>query len=414
MTGSAQCWTKPAKYIIPLHDFTQLANFIAKKRPRIDVPPSLISTLNRLITLRAGFAKLLAQHGQAFNSESEARHQHFMNALKDVRSILQPHPSVETEEQSKPASEDDKTPKPPGGGLMNRFSALSVDEPSQGFLERFSTECDHAARPLQLAGDASVFEAGLEKPEEELMFLCSALLRDLNEIRPSNHPMWPQKETTWDPAAFAISTNVAISLDRGLIDEVEPLLEKAKAGSLFMMETMASVMEKTAQDTAEPMPPAPGSPSDSMHEVVKRIRDPHFLILLATRFDLSKPCRMQWPSAMGLLSPPTMPIILISLICPGFVPREDWFDQDALLIEHYFCGMMLVLQTMGGFPVEDELFRAARGYNNTNKLSISLVFAFQIFLDINRLTEQSFPPISSREKPRSIKIYATSKNAPGS
>ncbi|CAI6044649.1 unnamed protein product [Clonostachys chloroleuca] len=163
MTGSAQCWTKPAKYIIPLHAFTQLANFIAKKHPRIDVPPSLISTLNRLITLRAGFAKLLAQHGQAFNSVSEARHQHFMNALKDVRSILQPHPSVETEEQSKPASEDDKTPKPPGGGLMSRFSALSVDEPSQGFLERFATECGHAARPLQLAGDASVFEAGLEK-----------------------------------------------------------------------------------------------------------------------------------------------------------------------------------------------------------------------------------------------------------
>ncbi|CAH0023410.1 unnamed protein product [Clonostachys rhizophaga] len=201
---------KPAKYIIPLHDFTQLANFIAKKRQRIDVPSSLISTLNRLNTLRAGFAKLLAQHGQAFNSESEARHQHFVNALKDVRSILQPHPSVETEEQSKPASEDEKAPKPPGGGLMNRFSALSVDEPSQDFLERFAKECDHAARPSQLVDDVSVFEADLEKAEEELMFLCSALLRDSNEIRSYIHPMWPHKETTWDPGAFSVSTNVAI------------------------------------------------------------------------------------------------------------------------------------------------------------------------------------------------------------
>ncbi|CAH0023409.1 unnamed protein product [Clonostachys rhizophaga] len=54
------------------------------------------------------------------------------------------------------------------------------------------------------------------------------------------------------------------------------------------------------------------------------------------------------------------------------------FDEPAgnttyIYIEHYLCDMMLVLQRMGGFPVEDELFRA-------------------IFLDINRLTEQSFLP----------------------
>ncbi|CAG9986421.1 unnamed protein product [Clonostachys byssicola] len=54
---------KSAKYIIPLHDFTQLANFIAKKRPRVDIPPSLISTFDRSINLRAGFARLLAQQG---------------------------------------------------------------------------------------------------------------------------------------------------------------------------------------------------------------------------------------------------------------------------------------------------------------------------------------------------------------
>nr|CAH0046424.1 unnamed protein product [Clonostachys solani] len=362
-----------AKYIIPLHDFTQLANFIAKKRPPVVIPSSLVSTIDRLINLRVGFAKLLARHGQAFSSESEARHDYFVNILRGVRTILQPHPS------------------PPGGAFLNRFSVLSVDEPSQGFLERFAKECDHAARPSQQADDPGVFEAGTQASEEELMFLCSSLLRDLNEIRSSIHPMWPQKETTWDPAAFSISTNVAVSLGRGLIDEVEPLLEKAKGGSMFMMETMASVMEKTAKDTAELTPPvATGSLSGAMQEAVQRIRDPYFSSFSNSIRSLKAQHEAMTIRDGFIISPRDADQIDLTRL-PSVCSKEDWFDQDALRIEHYFCDMMLVLQTMGGFPVEDELFRAVKRYKNTSKVSMSLVFAFQIFLDISHLTEESFP-----------------------
>ncbi|VUC31970.1 unnamed protein product [Clonostachys rosea] len=389
---------KTGKYIIPLHDFTQLASFIARKHPPVAVPTSLISTISRLIDLRTGFGKLLAQQGYPYSSESEARHDYFVNILKGVRDILQPPPPANTKLQANRKYENKKAAQPSGSGFVNRFSALSIDEPSQDFLERFAKECEHANRPSQSADDPTVFEAEPETSEEELMLLCSALLRDLNEIRSSIHPMWPQKATTWDPAAFSISTNVAISLGRGLIDEVEPLLEKAKGGSLLMMETMASIMEKTAKakakakdkDKAKVSPPAaPGIPSNALSEAFKNLGDPYFSSFSNSIRSLKAQHERMAIRDGFVISPCDADQIDLTRP-PSVRSEEEWFYQDALRIEHYFCDMMLVLQTMGGFPIEDELFRAVRRYKNTSSLSMSLVFAFQVFLDISRLTEESF------------------------
>ncbi|VUC22888.1 unnamed protein product [Clonostachys rosea] len=49
---------------------------------------------------------------------------------------------------------------------------------------------------------------------------------------------------------------------------------------------------------------------------------------------------------------------------------------------------MLALQTLDGYPIEDELFQAVRRYKNTGKPSISLVFGFQVYLNIRRCMEK--------------------------
>lgn len=61
-----------SKYTVTLADFLPLASFIAKCRsPVVSVPDVFSTTLNRLITARSGFGRMMDDHGAKPDPEAD-------------------------------------------------------------------------------------------------------------------------------------------------------------------------------------------------------------------------------------------------------------------------------------------------------------------------------------------------------
>ncbi|VUC22886.1 unnamed protein product [Clonostachys rosea] len=145
------------KYIIPLHDFIQLSNFITQRRKQVNVPASFFMTVDRLIDLRSGFGKLLMKNGKTLSSKDKADQDYFVNILRGFRGLLCPnHKPKPTVEAVSPLHEREEDPSSSDRDVRNRFSALSIDEPSEAFLKRFAAESQIAERPSQPTDDATI------------------------------------------------------------------------------------------------------------------------------------------------------------------------------------------------------------------------------------------------------------------
>ncbi|KAJ3542223.1 hypothetical protein NM208_g4219 [Fusarium decemcellulare] len=59
------------------------------------------------------------------------------------------------------------------------------------------------------------------------------------------------------------------------------------------------------------------------------------------------------------------------------------YDQDAALLLDYLVELIIAIRDLPDYPVEDEFMRIVAEFDKTHHISLSLVFAVQIFLDIH-------------------------------
>ena len=146
-----------AVHVTALKDFVVLASYIvSSKRPKASMPASVMSLLNRAITLRKRFAAWYAKAVPSGASGSTAGHGHFTKVLEEVFQILKPlSPSdVDLLGCNQEASVQ----------FNNLFENLNVETPSQAFLnapdvkteaksskKKFVAECDDSLQEAYLA-----------------------------------------------------------------------------------------------------------------------------------------------------------------------------------------------------------------------------------------------------------------------
>ncbi|KAL2875313.1 hypothetical protein SGCOL_009476 [Colletotrichum sp. CLE4] len=233
--GSNPETTTETKYIIAIKGFLPLATFIAGRQdPAVSVPDVFSTTIDRIVRLRSAFAGHLSDGGAQPNSQSDEQHEYFVGVLIKVREALR---SNMAPTKAEGAAADAGTnaindaPNDPAKDLGNRFAALSVDEPTEAFIEAFRNASHERPKPSD--EDPVSYESEPQSSPGDAMFAVSALANDLQKIRAQIKSIWVNhRYGTLDLASAAVATTVATSIARGLIKEVAPLLD-AQEGGVF-------------------------------------------------------------------------------------------------------------------------------------------------------------------------------------
>jgi hypothetical protein len=358
------------KHIIAVKDFLPLANFIAGRRsPAVSVPDVFSTTINRVITLRSGFGDMMNAEGVVPNAKSDEKHGYFVGILEAVRNALRP---LMTPVSAATAAEAIKVNATASwdatADLGSRFSALNVEEPSQAFINDFRNATHE--RPKQPANDPVTYEAEQQTSFEEIFFAFTILLQDLNRIRAQISQIWSkQRDGLFDLAAAAIATNTAVSLARGLIEEVTPIINQHPGGYFDLIGQLYTALCITKGEVPEAMFFVG---KDGTDYKTYDLTDSIFMDSLK----LVKAC-------VDALQPSVIP-----LIREGFFGRYDptsdrttkngfeKFREDRILITEMFTELITVIRSVPDYPVEDEFLRSMRDKCSTRPYTVS----FHLFL----------------------------------
>ncbi|KAH8172494.1 hypothetical protein LIA77_06749 [Sarocladium implicatum] len=369
---------KTPKHIIAVRDFVSLAQFIAARGQTVTVPAVFSQTIDRLITLRSEFGVKLADTGAQPDPKSSQKHGHFVDVLRAVREALRPV-SASAEENVMPSSAKDASSGQSGDSPMSlggKFAALTVHEPSKEFLEAFRNEAHE--RPTPPDGETISYEAEPQTSLEDVLFAFTVLLNDLMRIRSRIEWIWSNhRDGVFDLAASAVATNTALSLARGLIEEVAPLFESQDEGvweviNKFFLLTCLRKGFKAEQVCLE-------GKTDNFNYDLYETADECYVS--AARL---------LHTFVGVLNPQHLPIIKEGTVCkydPGSdrdsKTGQEKFLEDQCLLMQFFTELMTVVRMVPEYPVEDEFLREMRNLDHTKSMSFSLVFTAQIFLDIH-------------------------------
>lgn len=205
--------TSAPKYTITVKDFITLAEFLAL-RPDVNVPAPVWETIERAISLRQAHNDYHAQQQAATNGIDDG-HAYFLGVLEKVRDVLKPRRrTVPTPTQGQAAPSSDPT-EDVEVRLDNMFAALTVEEPSQDFLN--APEIAPAAK-----SDKTTAKYIVEPSDDplELYLATAAMLQDCSKIRNAIRHAWrsySQRAVTL--IAAAITTDVGIKMIQELEEQ---------------------------------------------------------------------------------------------------------------------------------------------------------------------------------------------------
>jgi hypothetical protein len=395
---------KKPTYIIALSDFVQLANFLATRTPRVVVPKAFTTTLSRLIYQRRAFANLLRKHGQSSDANSAKTHGHFVTILETVRNLLCPLEGRVSPRSDPSSNAGEGTPAAPNGsssgspppthdplrGLGNRFANLSVDEPSQSFLDAFAQESAPVERPIAPEDDPVIYEAEPQTSLEDAFFVYFALVDDLHNIRQDIRSLWVHHLEGLDIAAVAVATNVALSVARGLVQEAMPMLKTItdtfKGGFLgaalaFLVKGCVDEKESNATQSFDFDP--------RFNELWDRA-----LISMLRLYKII-PVKCTWRS----------PEFVAGKI-PDHLSEDGWdlktedqkLHECGQIVMQHASDMSAVIAAIPVFPLEDEILRGLREFQETGEAPLHLAFSSQVLVDIHVVLKGRIRDTFSRVK----------------
>ena len=433
------------KYTVALKDFLPMAECIAKSRkPLITVPSSFVSTIDRAIRLRSAFAAEMALHGVKVDQDADITHDYFISVLEKVNEALRPRfPPCQKEKTTQSAEKED---------ISRGFQALSVEEPSQEFLNAPDAELPQKAQsdstsykakkdqedrlweilnapdilelPQKVQGDRADYKAD-DGEEEENGFndlLCALVLVEAQGMRDQIRWIWQSYlDKAIDITAAAVATNVGIQRIRKLSEECSMSNAKNALRAAELHFSINACWKRTSLRL-------------NFREMVDDVLDlrkdldegmcPNDLLvdfnnsfLYAVR--IIEPLVKQTQDSLVFLRPPKV---------ENPTARDQGLHEELEALYDFWVEGVLFLhnniEKAGSyrFPVEDEFLRMLRKTNETNEVSFEMAFIAQVFLDMRRLlgntesmAEESMGYIVQTKfaLDRFVEIWADSASAKG-
>lgn len=358
------------KLIVALKELPRLAEYIATvKGSAKSIPPAFVAALDRLISVRASFDKLVEPE---FN---DLQKDFFVVILKAVKHALRARfPKI-------PNPNSLPTVVPQGSSLQDQGRHLRACEMLLKIVYPPPSSADAVLqRPTQRTEDTTEYALEVPTSREAAVFAYFALVEDLHRIRSRVGWIWTnQKAGTANHAAAAIATNTAVSLARGLVEDVNPILDAYPGGVAGLVNHVFwRIAESTNHSLAKCL--RPGYPPDH-----------------ALTYDLSdNMCYLAFDVMHQLIPRFKQNALTASFTdcedCENLV--DDWdakstvdkVTADKTLLDQIFTELTTLINGIGTeYPVEDEFIRGLREVKDTNEVTLSLVFAAQMFLDIHHI-----------------------------
>jgi hypothetical protein len=381
--ASTQEISQPPRYLIAVKDFINLSEWIAgSTKPRIKVPATFIAVLDRAIVTRKEHHRLWqskddsSESDSRFQNSAEDTHLYFIGVLEKVREILTPLKCPQDPEKINTApSQEVSDASNHLSHFTNQFDALEVEEPSEGFAsaESASGEQKTAETPkLQYGVDTFSIKG-------ESHYAFTLILGDLDDMRQYLQFVWTGYRTgSYSLTAAALTTDTAIELARELHDDyVGTFPENAD------LETNMRVIYGTACFLADIDPREAARSEDPMDfalwDRVERFFYPAWLHVAVTLENAT-------PGRIMTVGRSRISTYDASSDRTSKSPREKLL-KDCWILGHMlpdFC-VFANLDEDEAMPAEDQMMIGLRELFLEKKVSIWLVFAVQVFLDIHHV-----------------------------
>jgi hypothetical protein len=251
-------------------------------------------------------------------------------------------------------------PVPAADDLRNRVSALTIDEPSEEFLNAPDVE-----RPAKLPDDCAAYESESLISLEDAIFALEILFDDMSRIRSHITWIWSQyKIGVFDLAAVAITTNTAIELVRSMIEDMLPLFKTF--GSLgemlhYFFEVTDSITSQGTDVIADSGDMDPVEIYDASN--LKHLAIYTWIESFAAAIDCNK---VPW-----FLDEPRDPTTNKS---PS--TWEEKCDEEHALLMPCLTHLMAVVEICGNtFYLQDEFIRGLVELDKSKEIPLYLVFA---------------------------------------
>lgn len=356
-------------YTVATKEWTVLAEYIAKlSDPPVDVPRKLAALLDTTIGLRQSFSGEIADilEDSVEKRQSDDRHDFFLGILKKVRAVLGPRfPQGSLSTTKKPRTLTE---------VVNIFENLDLEEPSE------TSDLDSRVKPAAVvAQNEPIYKAERQTDIQESFFALHLLLHDFNRLRTEVSHAWAgYKNGMHDLIAAAITTNTAVDLARSMTDELKGTF--SKHGGAHRMLQVYYAAQCIGAGSSEEYKERPGD-------------DLNF-----TQYKLAE--AMFWPASQLLTAfcevikenpNPEMKRGHYGVYNPlsnreKKDNRAKFLEDKILLLEmlpefHYYCRTTKPSPP----PVEDEFTRGLRTMFQTKEVTLPLVFAGTLFLDIHHM-----------------------------
>lgn len=372
-------------YRIRLAQFRELATVIVNGKERPSIPRALINLLKDTISLRKDFAQFFRKHRKQTSSvEADSKHTHFIEKLEEVLEILKPAESPVPLARSALENNGATLTEPKNQNLDNRFSALAVEELDDYDLFPEVT-ASPAAKKSSVKPRQVVFQPNTDNDNvDELQFAIYCFFEDLNNARLHLQKLWTQyKLGMIGLEDVSVITNTTFDLARRADEELCLSLSHIPEADFLLSDPggLGYILYAYSCMTNGVDPTKRQEPDDWFNYEMADLGQWLYL-----------PMKTMLSAFWKVINPGRLP-----LFRKGFYGtyrpeanrsrmslREKFAENKIVIMEALpdFCMM-----EMGSVdPVgRDELTRGLKEMCTTKKASTWLLFATQVFLDINHL-----------------------------
>ncbi|ORY71843.1 uncharacterized protein BCR38DRAFT_329289 [Pseudomassariella vexata] len=367
----------PSKeHIIDVKDFVPLAEYVVaiNTKPAVSVPETIVIVTRRVIKVRKDFGSQLRERGYKLDEDSDRRHAHFVTILEDVLRILRL--KVASRQQAKVNTSSDTNQA--GGNPIEGFVHLSVDEPSQEFLD-----APDFVHPEIVHENGSKYEAKLQSTRDEALFALQTVMADVDEIRRFVLFEWTKIASSQSPTSQSISvasimTDTAIGIARHLVEEIDPLLEEHGGWLELLKELYVCESRQSLQDDS--FSPFAGRENRG---IILCFPECERTLILA--WDILKAHRN------GFARKDVYIINNNVLEHPEWQTGAEDFEVAYDLVGSFMLGLKRIALNGRKWPlVIDEFVRGLVEIFRTREIPFFSLLATQLFIDINRTMGSKF------------------------
>ena len=373
------------KHLIAINDFVSLAEWIAKStKPRVGVPASFVSVLDRAITVRKRhndrwYSRSKNDGDSSKENQANESHGYFVGILEKVRQVLQPRMPSELlkEPLTQPVGATPTSKGSTTGHGTKLFENLNIEEPSDAFLRSESVASDQ--KPVSTP--QAQYCVNQEPDLEEVYFAVHCLFNDFDNIRRYLQLVWEgYDQGAFDLVAASITTNTAIDFARRLQEDFVETFPKHTDFEKHIKVLYVQLCLASGQD-----PEFKEYPDDEMnfavYEDAEKMLFPAYLLVSSFNNILE-------PGILPVYKPGHYGVYDPSSDRSSKSSREK-FREDKIILLEVLPDLCVFAQGPGSIPAEDEVTRGLSEMIKLNKVPIWFAFGAQIFLDIHHtLREQ--------------------------